>query len=158
LNTYTFRLGASTAISVFDDPIRVTLQGLRFSKNKFIENTNTPTIKIPQIFTFESWIRFDTENPGQFGDLQYIYQAVRDTQYFAIALDNNYMKVIINDAEGTYFNNWISNTGWRYLAVTVIKNYVDASATKEISSSQVKIYIDRTLATTLTIPSYFKDI
>ena len=42
--------------------------------------------------------------------------------------------------------------------MTVIKNYVDASATNEISSSQVKIYIDRTLATTLTIPSYFKDI
>jgi hypothetical protein len=68
------------------------------------------------------------------------------------------MKVIINDAEVTYFNNWISNTGWRYLAVTVIKTYVDASAVKEISSSQVKIFLDRALVATLTIPSYFKDV
>ena len=36
LNYYTFQLGATTDVSVFDDPIRVTLQGLRFTKNKFI--------------------------------------------------------------------------------------------------------------------------
>ena len=68
------------------------------------------------------------------------------------------MKVIVNDAEVTYFNNWMSNTAWRYLAVTVIKTYVDASAANEVSSSQVKIYLDRSLVATLTIPSYFQDI
>lgn len=112
-------------------------QGLKFSKNKFIESLNTPAIQIPQIFTFEAWIRFDLDNPGSFGDLQYIYQAVRGTganqQLFAIAVDNNYLKVIINEQEVTYFNEWLKTTGWRYLAVTVIKNYVDGSAAEEIS-------------------------
>ena len=66
---YQFKLGASTGISTFDDPIRVKLQGLKFGKNKYIQSLNTPLIRIPQIFTFEAWIRFDTENPGSFGDL-----------------------------------------------------------------------------------------
>ena len=56
------------------------------------------------------------------------------------------MKVIINDQEVTFFNEWTRNTGWRYLAVTVIKNYLDESTAFEISNSQVKIYLDRTLA------------
>jgi hypothetical protein len=56
-----------------DDPIRVKLQGLKFGKNRYIKSLNTPAINIPQIFTFEVWIRFDTENPGTYGDLQYIY-------------------------------------------------------------------------------------
>lgn len=89
--------------------------------------------------------------------MQYIYQAYRGSQYFAIALDNNYLKVIVNEQEVTYFNEWTRNTGWRYLAVTLIKNYVDGSGVREISSSQVKIYLDRTLASTQTIPSHFKD-
>ncbi len=73
-DVYDFRLGATTSVSLFDDPIRVKNQGLKFSKNKFIESMNTPTIKIPQIFTFEAWVRFDTETVVQsFGDLQYIY-------------------------------------------------------------------------------------
>jgi hypothetical protein len=43
------------------------------------------------------------------------------------------MKVIINEQEVTYFHEWFKTTGWRYLAVTVVKNYVDGSAAKEIS-------------------------
>ena len=68
-STYQFKLGGTTAVNLFDDPIRVKLQGLKFGKNRFIQSLNTPVIKIPQIFTFEAWIRFDTENPGSFGDL-----------------------------------------------------------------------------------------
>ena len=65
------------------------------------------------------------------------------------------MKVIINEQEVTFFHEWTRNTGWRYLAVTVIKNYLDASLPEEISNSQVKIYLDRILAQTVNIPSYF---
>jgi hypothetical protein len=67
------------------------------------------------------------------------------------------MKVIVNEHEVTYFNDWMRNPGWRYLAVTIIKNYIDSSNVNEISSSQVKIYLDRTLAGVLTIPSSFED-
>jgi hypothetical protein len=56
------------------------------------------------------------------------------------------MKVIVNEHEVTYFNDWMRNPGWRYLAVTVIKNFMDTSNVNDISSSQVKIYLDRTLA------------
>jgi hypothetical protein len=67
------------------------------------------------------------------------------------------MKVIVNEHEVTYFNDWMRNPGWRYLAVTVIKNFMDTSNVNDISSSQVKIYLDRTLAGVLKIPSSFKD-
>lgn len=79
-------------------------------------------------------------------------------QLFAIAVDNNYLKVIINEQEVTYFHEWLKTSGWRYLAVTVIKNYVDGSAAKEISQSQVKIYLDKTLASSQTISSHFEDV
>ena len=60
---------------------------------------------------------------------------MRNDQLFAIALDNNYLKVIINKAEVTLFSEWLKNSGWRYIGVTVIKNYVDSSSSTEISSS-----------------------
>jgi hypothetical protein len=69
------------------------------------------------------------------------------------------MKVIINSYEATYYSEWLKNTGWRYLGVTVVKQYVDTSSPggAEVSSSMVKIYLDRNLVATLTIPSYFQD-
>lgn len=123
-----------------------------------MKSLNTPVINIPQIFTVEAWVRFDLSNPGTYGDLQYIYECVRNGQKFAIALDNTYLKVIINGQEVTYFNNWLGNSGWQYIGVTVIKQYTDSSVlTGEISSSQVRIFLDKTLAATLTIPTYFQD-
>ena len=74
---------------------------------------------------------------------------------FAIALDNTYMKVIINNKEATYFISWMTNSNWRYIGVTVMKTYVDDSTTTEVSSSTVKIYIDKSLATSTTVASYF---
>jgi hypothetical protein len=47
----------------------VPFQGLRFSKGKYIQSLNTPMVPIPQIFTVEAWLRFDADNPGQYGDL-----------------------------------------------------------------------------------------
>jgi hypothetical protein len=58
------------------------------------------------------------------------------------------MKVIINEQEVTYFHEWTKNTGWRYLGVTVIKNYLDESGINDISASQIKIYLDRGLVST----------
>lgn len=59
----------------------------------------------------------------------------------------------------TYYNNWLANSGWQYIGVTVIKQYTDTSnvVSGEIMQSQVKIFLDRTLAATLTIPTYFQD-
>ena len=42
--TYSFIVGDTNVASTFDDPIRVMNQGLRFSKNKFIKNNNSPNI------------------------------------------------------------------------------------------------------------------
>lgn len=88
------------------------------------------------------WVRFDLAYPGSYGDLQYLMEITRNTNYFAIALDNNYMKVIINSKETTYYNNWLNNPSWRYLAVTVMKIFDDGSASLEISQSQIKIFLD----------------
>jgi hypothetical protein len=41
--------------------------------------------------------------------------------------------------------------------VSVVKTYTDTSGGAEIASSQVKVYLDRVLATTMNIPSYFQD-
>jgi hypothetical protein len=121
---FQFVLGSSTDGDKAD-PIRVPNQGLKFDKFKYVKRAGlTNYIQIPQIFTFEAFIRVDLENPGAYGDLQYIYEVYRKGQYFAIAMDNSnsqYLKVIVNDAEATYFHNWLSNSGWKYLAVTVIK-------------------------------------
>ena len=67
------------------------------------------------------------------------------------------MKVIINNVEGTYFSSWSTNSGWRYIAVTVIKNYDDFSTAVEESSSQILIFIDKSLSATMTINSHFQD-
>ena len=134
-------------------------QGLRFSKGKFVKSLNTPVVSIPQIFTVEAWVRFDLDNPGSYGDLQYIYEVQRNNQKFAIALDNTYMKVIINGNEVTLYSNWLSSSAWRYIAVTVVKSYYDSSTVggNAISSSQVNIYLDKVLAASLTVPSFFQD-
>jgi hypothetical protein len=34
----------------------------------------------------------------------------------------------VNGNEATYFSQWLQNSGWRYIAVTVIKNSIDTSA------------------------------
>lgn len=124
---FDFQLGATPTPDFDDDPIRVPYQGLWFSKGKFVQSLNTPSVSIPQIFTVEAWVRFDLDNPGSYGDLQYIYEVQRNTQKFAIALDNTYMKVIINGNEVTLYSEWLKSSAWRYIAVTVIKSYVDAS-------------------------------
>ena len=116
-------------------------------------------IKIPQIFTVEAYIRINPAAPATLGQLQYIYEITRNTNYFAIALDNNYIKVIINGFERTYFQEWGKNTGWRYIGVTVTKQFVDysTSPTAPIARSVVNIYIDRTQAPSFTVPSFFQD-
>lgn len=151
----TFQLGANSGFDATTDPTRVPLQGLHFGKGLYIESLST--INIPQIFTVEAFVRFDVNTPGQNGDLQYIYEAQRNLNYFAIALDNTYLKVIINGFEGTYYSQWLQNTGWRYISVTVIKQFYDSSNSGQaiLSSSLVKIFVDKTLAATFTIPSYF---
>lgn len=153
---FVFQMGATNLVDPSDDPYRVPFQGLHFSKGLFLEGQST--ISIPQIFTFEAYIRFDTDQPGTYGDLQYIYEARRNNNRFAIAIDNTYLKVIINSYEVSLDSDWLKSSAWRYLGVTVVKQYVDASSSgTEISSSAVKIYLDKYLAGTYTIPSYFQD-
>ena len=72
-------------------------------------------------------------------------------------MGNDYLKIIINEAEATYFTNWLSNSGWRYLGITVMKTSEDRTGANTISNTLVKIYLDRVLAGTVNIPSHFED-
>ena len=69
------------------------------------------------------------------------------------------IRVIINGNEVTLYSNWLSSSAWRYIAVTVVKSYYDSSTVggNAISSSQVNIYLDKVLAASLTVPSFFQD-
>jgi len=148
---YQFQLGPDASST--NDPTRVPFQGLHFGAGQYVQSLDT--ISIPQIFAVEAYIRYDAAAPSAYGGLQYIYEITRNTNYFAIALDTNYLKVMINGFEGTYYQTWAQNTGWRYIGVTVVKQFADFSSGAPVVSSLVNVFIDRTLAATFVLPSFF---
>lgn len=95
---------------------------MRFSSTSFLERTGSIT-RIPLSFTIEAWIRFDINNTVTQGDMQLIYRSVRAGYSFAILLDNNLIKVQINNQEVNQFFNWIINANWRYLGITITRAY-----------------------------------
>ncbi|CDW88903.1 UNKNOWN [Stylonychia lemnae] len=149
-NSYDFLQGNTVTVGASDgDPIRIPFQGMRFSSTSFLLK-QTPTIPIPNGITVETWFRFDFNNSVTQGDLQYIYQAIRqDSNKLEIAVDYTLLKIRLNNQEVNLFVNWTLSTNWRYLAVTLVKTYQDShSYTKPVGISQVKVYLDNTLLAT----------
>lgn len=71
-NGYNFYLGATNVVNSYD-PIRIPAQGYLFGKEMYISRAAATNLNLPQIFSVEAWVRFNTVEYNTVSTLQMLY-------------------------------------------------------------------------------------